>query len=201
MEELENKSYDVNFKQSMKPLKYFDYAVTFAEFPDETALCVNISDCPGLCEGCSEPWLRDWIGTELTESEIDKLIKNNPGITLFGFMGGDNDHDDVIRCCKYIREKYPELKIGIYSGFEYINIELAQNLDLYKIGRWIMPQGPVSEWHKTNCGVLQFPWSNQLMFENKNGKLVNVTYKFRKEKINNPERFIIRSEDDENTKK
>ena len=54
-----------------------------------------------------------------------------------------------------------------------------------------MPKGPVEEWHKTNNGVLQFPWSNQLLFEKIDNKLVNVTYKFRKIKINNPERFII----------
>ena len=190
-------------------IKYFDYAVTFAEFPEETSLVVNISECPGYCghkEGdkfiidCSEPWLLESVGTELTELEIDKMIKENPGITLFGFMGGDNDHNDVIRCCKYIRKNYPALKIGIYSGFEFINMELAKYVDYYKIGRFIMPMGPVEEWHKTNCGPLPFPYSNQLMFECKDGKLINITYKFRKEKISNPERFIIRNQDDDNTR-
>ena len=177
-------------------LKYYDTAITFAEFPDETTLCVNITNCPGYCEGCSEPWLLEDIGTELTDSEIDKLIKENPDITVFGLMGGDNDHKDAKRVAEYVKKNYPNLKVGMYSGFEYFDIDLLSCIDLYKIGRWILPKGPVEEWHKTNCGVLQFPWSNQLYFEVKDGKLINMTHKFRKEKINNPERFIIRDSEE-----
>lgn len=176
-------------------LKYYDCATTFAEFPDCITLCVNISNCPGYCDGCSEPWLLEDVGTELTSEEIDKLIKNNPGITVFGLMGGDNDHKDVARVANYIHENYPDLKVGMYSGREFLNMNLLNCLDLYKIGRWIMPKGPVSEWHKTNNGVLQFPWSNQLLFEKVKLKdefvWVNVTSKFRKSPLGNPERYII----------
>lgn len=182
-----------------KPLKYYDVAVTFAEFPDEITLCVNITGCVCHCSQCSEPWLRPYVGTLLTNEAIDKLIEDNPGITVFGLMGGDSDHKDVVRIAKYIHGKYPELKVGMYSGREFLGMELLENLDLYKIGRWIMPKGPVEEWHQTNNGVLQFPWSNQLLFEKKeiNGELVwmNVTHKFRKEKVGNPARFIITAED------
>ena len=58
-----------------------------------------------------------------------------------------------------------------------------------------MPEGPSSEWHKTNYGVLQFPWSNQLLFQNINGALVNITYKFRKNPVGNPERYIVYPEE------
>lgn len=171
-------------------LKFYDYAITFSEFPDEIALCVNISNCPGMCDGCSEPWLLKDIGEELTNEKIDELIKKNPDITVFGLMGGDADHEDVIRIADYIHSHYP-IKVGIYSGREYLDMHLLNCLDYYKIGRWIMPKGPVEEWHKTNNGVLQFPWSNQLLFEYIDGNWVNITYKFRKEKIGNPLRYII----------
>lgn len=184
------------FNEGMgKPLKYYDYATTFSEFPDEIALCVNISGCPCHCDNCSESWLRPWVGTLLTNDEIDRLIKENDDITLFGLMGGDSNYEDCIRITNYIHEKYPGLKVGIYSGRDWLDLELAKVIDIYKIGRWINPTGPVDEWHQTNNGVLQFPWSNQLYFEKIDGKLVNTTYKFRKEKVGNPARYIIQPED------
>ena len=60
-------------------LKYWnqDTTVTFSEFPDEVTLCVNISNCPGMCENCSEAYLQGDIGEYLTNDAIDTLIKNN----------------------------------------------------------------------------------------------------------------------------
>ena len=179
-------------------LKVYDVAVTMSEFPDEITLCVNISNCPGYCDGCSEPWLLKDIGEELTNEKIDELIKDHPGISVFGLMGGDSDHDDIVRIANYVHEKY-NIKVGMYSGREYMSTKLLNCLDLYKIGRFIMPKGPIEEWHQTNNGVLQFPWSNQLLFEKlqtKDGESwVNTTYKFRKEKVGNPARFIITPKD------
>jgi anaerobic ribonucleoside-triphosphate reductase activating protein len=178
-----------------KPLKYYDVAVTMSEFPDEIALCVNITGCPCHCDNCSEPWLRPYVGTELTDDEIDRLISEHPGITVFGLMGGDSNYEDCIRVAKHVHERHEGIKVGIYSGRDWIDLGLANVIDLYKIGRWINPVGPSSEWHQTNNGVLQFPWSNQLYFERVGEKLVNATYKFRREKVGNPERYIIKPED------
>ena len=184
-------------------LKVYDSAVTFSEFPDEITLCVNISNCPGYCDGCSEPWLLKDIGEELTNEKIDALINEHKDITVFGLMGGDNDHNDVVRVVNYIHTKYPQLKVGMYSGRDYMSMKLLEVLDLYKIGRFIMPKGPVEEWHKTNNGVLQFPWSNQLLFEKQVNPLtkdvvwLNTTYKFRKAPLGNPERYIIKDSKEE----
>ena len=38
-------------------MKYTDTQVTFSEFPDEIALCINISNCPWHCPGCHSPEL------------------------------------------------------------------------------------------------------------------------------------------------
>lgn len=175
-------------------LKVYDSAVVFEEFPDEICLAVNISNCPGMCSQCSEPWLLGDVGEELTEDKIDSLIAEHPDITVFGLMGGDSDHDDVVRIANYVHEKH-HIKVGMYSGREFLNMKLLECLDLYKIGRWIMPEGPVEEWHQTNNGVLQFPWSNQLLFEKIGNMWFNVTYKFRKEKVGNPARYIVYPED------
>lgn len=176
-------------------LKYYDYAITFAEFPDEICLAVNITNCPGFCENCSEPWLKNDVGVELTNAEIDKLISEHKDITVFGLMGGDSDHEDVIRIARYIHDKYINIKVGMYSGKEYLSKRLLNVLDLYKIGRWIMPKGEASEWHKTNNGAIQFPWSNQLLFEktiiDDEEVWENITYKFRNHIIGNPAHYII----------
>jgi len=165
-------------------------AITFSEFPDEISLNFNITNCPGNCSHCSEPELLADVGEEITEELLDKFIKDNPGITMIGFMGGDRDHKTVYELSKYIKSK--GLKVGIYSGQEYLDLNLLQILDYYKIGRWIMPTGNPDDWPKLNCGPLIFPFSNQLMFKKEDNKWINITNKFRKEPINNLERYIIK---------
>lgn len=175
-----------------KPLKYFDYSITFAEFPDEVALCVNISGCPCNCDNCSEPWLRPWVGTILTNEEIDKLISEHEDITVFGLMGGDSNYKDCVRITNYIHEKYPNIKVGIYSGRDWLDLELANVIDIYKIGRWINPDMEHPEtWKDNTWGPLVWPVSNQLYFEKIDGKLVNTTYKFRQNKIGDWSRYVL----------
>lgn len=190
-------------------LKYYDVAIVTAEFPDEICLAINISNCPGHCGhmengefvlDCSEPWLLKDIGTELTIEELKKLIDSHPGITCVGFMGGDNDLFSVYALTKWIHLTYPDLLVGIYSGKEMMDLHLAMEIDYYKIGRFIMPlpKDHPEEWWKTNCGVIGFPFSNQLMFKRKGCELINITNRFREQKFNSPEslrRQIIYPED------
>lgn len=168
-------------------LKYYDYAIVFKEFPDYIALAVNITNCPCNCEGCSEPYLRENIGTELTNDEIDKLVKKHSDCNLFGLMGGDSNHNDVVRIANYIHTHYPYLKVGMYSGLDSLDTKLLECLDFYKIGRFIMPKGE----QKTNNGPICFPWSNQIAFEKINNKWINITYKFRKETISDLNKYVI----------
>lgn len=174
-------------------MKFYDYAVTFSEFPDEISLCLNISNCPGHCESCSEPWLLEDVGTVLTPSVLENLIKSNPGITMIGFMGGDRDHDTIKTLASWIHQQ-TGLKVGMYSGQEYLDMNLLEELDYYKIGRWIRPKGPVETWHTMNCGPLKFPFSNQLMFKRENNKWINITASFRKDKISDYKREIVTNE-------
>jgi len=163
---------------------------TFAEFPDEIALCLNISNCPGHCDHCSEPELLEDVGDVITPELIDKFIVENPGITTIGFMGGDSDHKAVAELTNYIHTHY-DLKVGMYSGRDFLDLELASILDFYKIGRFIMPVGPEQDWYKQSCGPLVFPFSNQIYFERHGDKLVDCTNKFRKQPINELSRYII----------
>ena len=183
-----------------KSLKYYDVAITMSEFIDEIALCVNISGCPCCCDNCSEPWLRPWVGTLLTNDEIDRLITEHPGITVFGLMGGDSNYEDCIRVTNYIHDKYPELKVGIYSGRDWLDLNLAKVIDIYKIGRWIQPDMEHPEtWKDHTWGPLVWPVSNQLYFVKVGGKLINMTHRFREKPIGNWARYVIMPEDNKDS--
>lgn len=171
-------------------IKVVEASVTFAEFPDEISLCLNISNCPNKCPGCSQSYLAQDIGTELTTEVLHKLIKENEGITLVGFMGGDNDHETIYHLTKFIQNTY-KLKVGMYSGRDFLDLKLASVLDYYKIGGWRKPEGDPAAWHKKNCGPLNFPFSNQIMFRRDGDNLTNITDAFRKDPVNNLQRYIV----------
>ena len=38
-----------------------NYTVSLLEVPNELSLCLNISECPCKCKGCSEPYLQESI--------------------------------------------------------------------------------------------------------------------------------------------
>ena len=155
-------------------LKYFDYSVTFAEFPDEVSLCVNLSNCPNKCEKCSESWLAQDIGIVLNEDSISELIEKNPGITLFGFMGGDNDPEERVVLSKFIKNNF-----GI------------ETFDYYKYGKWIYPfDENGSLICDKQCGPICYVGTNQKMFEIRNGKMTDITYRFQKDKISNLKNFV-----------
>lgn len=150
-------------------MKYLNTMVTFSEFPDEIALCINISNCPFHCPGCHSPELWEDIGTELTFEELDKLINSNKGITLVGFMGGDYDTPYLNELAKHIvNDIDPDLNIGWYSGnsrlSDYIDINL---FDYIKLGPYV-----------EELGGLDNPNTNQRFYKIENGQLIDWTYKF-----------------------
>lgn len=173
-------------------LKCYDYAITFAEFPDEVSFCVNVSGCPGQCPHCSEPWLREDVGTPMTDECLDFLLEKSFGCSNFGLLGGDADHEEVKRIAKYVHE-HSSLKFGFYSGRDFLDLSLVPFVDFYKIGRWIFPEGEEKDWSKKNCGPLSFPFSNQLYFEKIDNCLINATDKFRKIPQNNLGQYLVKN--------
>lgn len=171
-------------------LKYIgNPTVTFTEFPDEIALCINITGCPCRCPKCSEPELQEDTGTILNERELATILSEHPGISLVGFMGGDCDHEAIAKLSDFIH--LHNLKVGMYSGLDYLDPILLNSLDYYKIGRWITPKGDEADWWKTNCGPLNFTFSNQVMFKKESGVWLNITSKFREKAVKDLKRAII----------
>ena len=151
-------------------LKYVDTLVSFQEVPDEISLCINISNCPCHCEDCHSPYLAEDIGTELTWNELEKLIKNNIGISCVCFMGGDSCPDYIEQLALFIKYQswYP-LKVAWYSGKSSIPNDLDINLFNYiKVGPYI-----------PKLGGLDSETTNQIMYKVEDEELIDITYRFK----------------------
>jgi anaerobic ribonucleoside-triphosphate reductase activating protein len=150
-------------------LKYVDTAVTFAEFPNEVSLCINISGCPCFCDGCHSPYLSKDIGEVLSLERLQGLIESNKGITLVGFMGGDSDPKEINKLAKWVRENYPELHIGWYSGKQELadSVIDIDNFNVIKLGGYNKLLGP-----------LNYPTTNQRFYRIINSKMYDYTYLF-----------------------
>lgn len=136
-------------------LKYSNTQVVFQEFPGETTLAINITNCPHHCDGCHSPYLWKDEGTPLTIDELSNLIdpiKNN--ITCVGFMGGDTDFNELIKLVGVVRYVYPSLKMGWYSGYDSWSEEMMFPFDYVKFGSY-----------KKELGGLDNPKTNQMMFK------------------------------------
>ena len=148
-------------------LKYLTYSVVFQEVPDEISLALEITACPHRCPNCHSPYLRKNVGTELTEENIDRLINANPDVSCLCLMGGDSEHQDIIRIANIVHSYCK--KVAVYSGDDEIDESLIPYLDYYKVGSYQEDLGPLDS--KT---------TNQVFYKIIDGDLVDITYRFLK---------------------
>ncbi len=126
-------------------LKYVDTKVVFQEIPDEITLAINISNCPCQCKGCHSPYLAEDIGTPLTVKEVNRLIKDNKGITCICFMGGDAEPEEINTVAKIISKTHKKLRIAWYSGRQELSKEInLKNFYYIKLGPYIEEKGPLT---------------------------------------------------------
>lgn len=146
-------------------LKYVDTLVSFAEIPDEISLCINISNCPCHCEGCHSSYLAEDIGEPLDLQHLTDLIDKNKGITCVCVMGGDANPSEVDDIAQDIKEYYPELKIGWYSGRDYISKDInLENFNYIKYGHYDKERGPLNS-RTTNQVMLEIELVNGKIFK------------------------------------
>jgi anaerobic ribonucleoside-triphosphate reductase activating protein len=128
-------------------LKYVNTSVVFLEIPDETTLSINISNCPNHCPGCHSRYLWEDIGDELDEAAIDALVAEvRSSITCVCFMGGDSDLERLQQLADYVHAKYPDYKVGWYSGRIRLPKELDwQKFDYIKLGPYLAHLGPLNK--------------------------------------------------------
>lgn len=136
-------------------LKYITTEVTFAEIPDEISLCINISNCPIHCSECHSKELWEDIGTPLDLMHLTDLVDRNKGITCVCFMGGDISPSDIDDLAQGIKEYYPGIKVGWYSGRDSISKEIdLQNFDYIKYGHYDSTKGAINN-RTTNQVMLE----------------------------------------------
>ena len=149
-------------------LKYVDTKITFSEVPNEISLCINISNCPCHCKNCHSSYLAQDIGEPLDLQHLTNLIDSNRGISCVCIMGGDANPSEVDDIAQDIKEYYPELKVGWYSGRQELSkdIELG-NFDYIKLGPY-----------KEEFGPLNNRTTNQRLYQIKNYKMLDITPRF-----------------------
>lgn len=140
-----------------------DLSVVFSEIPDEITLAFNISNCQNCCINCHTPYLRQNIGEELTEEKLETYIKNNSGISCVCFMGEGNNREALLNLAQFIRTKFPELKLAIYSGRVAVEEDFYDMFDYVKVGPYIETLGP-----------LNVPSTNQRLYKNRE----DITFRF-----------------------
>lgn len=161
----------------MEMLKYVETRVVFAEIPDEITLAINISNCPCHCEECHSPYLADDIGEPLDLQHLTNLIDSNKGITCVCIMGGDANPSEVDDIAQDIKEYYPNLKVGWYSGRDYISKDIdMSNFNYIKYGHYDKDKGPLNS-KTTNQVMLEIDVIQGKVFtKDITAKFWNVSY-------------------------
>ena len=124
-------------------VKYYSTSVVFEEIPDEITLAIEITNCPGHCEGCHSPWLREDIGEELTPERLNELIDKNDGITCVCFMGEGNDKEGLLKLARVVRDRH--LWPALYSGREEVEESYGEFFKYIKVGPYIEEFGPLNK--------------------------------------------------------
>lgn len=161
----------------MEMLKYVETRVVFAEIPDEITLAINISNCPCHCEECHSPYLAEDIGEPLDLQHLTDLIDSNRGITCVCIMGGDANPSEVDDIAQDIKEYYPNLKVGWYSGRDYISKDIdMSNFNYIKYGHYNKDKGPLNS-KTTNQVMLEIDVIQGKVFtKDITAKFWNVSY-------------------------
>lgn len=156
-------------------LKYTQYEIVFREIPNKVTLAINISNCPNHCPGCHSPYLREDIGTELTDDELFRILDENKGINCICFMGAGRDVPRLAEILKLLKEKHPYLETGLYTGDDEFDESVFDgNLNYLKIGHYDEKYGPLDK-ETTNqrlyrlvdgerCDITELFWNKTGLF-------------------------------------
>lgn len=153
-------------------VKYLQTEVVFEEIPTEITLAINITNCQNNCAGCHSPYLREDIGTELTENVLSDLIAKNHGITCVLFMGEGNDQETLLKLSNAVKTTFPSIKTAIYSGRNMVEDIIYKTFDYVKVGEY-----------KEECGPLNNPKTNQRLYKCDKDSIIDITNRFWKTKL------------------
>ena len=158
-------------------VKYYSASVVFEEIPDEVTLAIEITNCPGQCEGCHSPWLREDIGEELTPDVLNRLIDENDGITCVCFMGEGNDVTGLLDLALIVAQR--GVAAALYSGREHVEFEMGAVFSYIKVGPYIKEFGPLN---KETTNQKLYKVHHTINGDNLDLDFEDITYKFWKRK-------------------
>ena len=100
-----------------------------------------VQGCPIHCPGCHNPESWDFNGGELFEEEAYKKLKEaiqaNGFTRTFCIMGGEplakNNYEAIDALISRIKQDIPDLKIWIWSGYNFKDLELIKDISLKRI--------------------------------------------------------------------
>ena len=154
-------------------LKFVNYHIVFREVPGEVTLAINLSNCPNRCKGCHSPSLIEAVGALLRRAPLETILAQyKNAVTCVCFMGGDAEPKEIENLAVYLRESAKHLKIAWYSGKqEFSESCTPQSFDYIKLGAYIK-----------ELGGLDSSKTNQRFYKIINGRMIDITNHFRKEK-------------------
>lgn len=161
-------------------IKFLNYYITFQEVPDEISLVFTITNCRNRCKGCHSPWLRDDIGTDLSEYMVRIIEKYKQDITCVCFMGDGGDPTGI--SAQILAAKAMGMKTCLYTGNNYFFSELDNNIKNTVYGQLdYLKLGPYEE----ELGGLDSLTTNQRMvkWNQEQQKYEDVTSWFWRKKI------------------
>lgn len=135
-------------------LKYLFKSIVFQEIPDETSLALEISGCIIRCKFCHSRELWEDKGTELTIEELDRLLKENEGVTCLLLMGGEHDIGHLVVLLQHV---WGRIKTAWYCGLDMVpkdKVYICQFLDFLKLGHY-----------DEELGGLSSPTTNQRLYK------------------------------------
>lgn len=91
---------------------------------------VWVSGCSHRCKGCHNPetW-NELAGEPFTSQTLEELLGSisNPHIKRVTLSGGDPlypaNHDSVLNIAKAVKDRYPQKRIWLYTGYLYEEIK------------------------------------------------------------------------------
>ena len=153
-------------------LKIASYDVVFQDVPGEVTLSLNLSQCPNCCPGCHSPQLQEDIGFPLDDDMMNGLLERyGRDVTCVCFMGGDREPQEIMRLAGLVRKT--GLKTAWYSGRQELPECFDHGvLDYVKVGPYIESKGPLTN-----------PDTNQRMYRIEEGRMTDITDKFKKKGV------------------
>ena len=152
-------------------------SVVFEEIPDYVTLAIEITNCPGMCEGCHSPWLREDIGEELTPEVLDELISKNKGVNCICFMGEGKDPETLKHLASLVTMRGEGLKVALYSGRNEVEKDYDNYFDFIKVGPYIPKYGPLNK-ETTNQRLYEIERKFGTDFAVEETIRHDITYKF-----------------------